>query len=190
MIKFSIFLSLLTITSSMSIFIEKDIQKKIVRNDEFDIECYVLVNEETSFDYDKVYYWFKAGEIHNSQSGVGGELLHDRYIKYYRSKQLAEKGLFYYGLKDGVWKTWYENGQLKKMINWSKGKKKGVLVSYDSIGNELEKGKYKNDLKTGKWINNKKGDTIVYKKGEISIPEIKPIKKSFFQRLFRKKVKN
>lgn len=166
-----------------------DLQKKIFRNGEFDVECYVSLKKIKSFDEDKLYYWFKSGEIHESKYGVGGFVLHNEYSKFYASNQLAEQGMFSFGLKDGVWKTWYKNGQLKEVIGWSKGRKNGDYVSYDSEGNEIEKGRFRSNLKTGDWINLKTKDTITFKKGTLFIEENQPKKDNFFKRLFKKKDK-
>jgi len=167
-----------------------DVQKKTIRNGAFDIDCYVLIEDsKVACDIDKTYYWFKAGEIHTSQSSAGGKLLHDRYVKYFRSNQMAENGSFHYGLKDGTWKTWYKNGQLKTFVEWHKGAKNGKYTTFDDLGNELEKGKYKNNVKSGQWINVKEKDTLVYKKGTIFLPEENTKEKKGFKRLFKKKSK-
>ena len=144
-----------------------DLQKKIIRSNDFDIACYVSLKKITSFDDDKIYYWFKSGEIHHSVSSIGGFALHSSYIKHYKSNQLAEQGEFDYGLKNGIWKEWYENGQIKQTIEWRKGLKSGASISYDTIGSPIEKGIYRNNKKAGTSINLKMKDTIRYKKGEL-----------------------
>ena len=181
-----LFFSILFIVSPFN-----DVQKKNIRSGEYDIECYVLIEDEkTDIDINKTYYWFKGGEIHYSQSKAGGKLLHKTYSQYYRSNQLAESGAFHYGLKDGTWKTWFENGKLKEEIEWGKGVKSGDYISYDEKGTVVLKGHYKNNIKSGKWINAKTKDTTIFKKGEKYIPEAKGVKnkkESFFKRLFKKK---
>lgn len=132
---------------------------------------------------DKTYYWFKSGEIHHSLSNIGGYVLHNSYIKYYRSNQLAEKGVFHYGLKTGVWEGWHENGQLKFKEYWNNGYKDGEFMAYDVDGHLELKGTYRNNLKVGYWVNYKTKDTLYYKKN-IEFEE-KP--KNLLQRLLRKK---
>ncbi len=164
---------------------DEDLQKKVIRTQDFDIECYVSLKKQSSFNANKMYYWFKSGEIHSSVASAGGFVLHSDYTKYYRSNQLAEKGSFNYGLKNGLWKDWYTNGQLKQIVGWKNGVKNGKFATYDSIGNATQKGAYNNNIKTGAWIDLKTNDTIVYKKGEVFNPETE--KESFFKRLFKKK---
>lgn len=164
---------------------------------------------------DKEYFWFKGGMIHAAQSGIAGELLHDKFVKFYHSNQLAEQGQFKFGLKNGQWKSWYENGNLSSVSQWKAGFKNGEFVVFGNDGAIVEKGNYKNNLKTGKWINYEKKDTLLYSKGQILTPKVKPQKikavkekktvkpketikpkepvkkaeqkESFFKRLFRKK---
>jgi len=165
---------------------KSDIQKKIIRQGSFDIEFFVSLKDSHSFDLDKTYFWYKSGEIHQSVSGSGGLLLHSEFKKHYRSNQLAETGTFNYGLKHGIWKKWNENGKIKLIEEWKKGQRNGIYIGFDSIGNRLYKGYYKNNYKSGDWIDYKKKDTISYNKGDIKVDD--PNKKeSFFKRLFKKK---
>ncbi len=166
---------------------DNEVQKKVLRSGQYDIECYVSLKEGPSFKEDKLYHWFKSGEIHTSRYGAGGPVLHKTYSKFHKSNQLVEQGDFFYGLKDGVWKTWSRDGQLKKTLEWHKGEKSGDFVSYDSSGNIIEKGRFRKNQKIGTWVNLKTKDTIVYKKGEVFVKEEKPKKEGFFKRLFKKK---
>lgn len=154
--------------------------------------------------------------IHNTQSGMAGELLNDKFVKMYHSNQLAEQGLFKKGLKVGSWKTWHKNGLIETTQKWSNGIKSGNFHHYNENGELIEKGKYKNDKKNGPWIDFIKKDTIVYKNGSVFIKKVKLSKeektkkkeekqksktvkpkvqkdskpegeKSFFKRLFNKK---
>lgn len=143
-----------------------DLQKRIVRQDGFDIECYIAMKELNSFKTNKTYYWYKAGEIHHSQSNIGGSVLHDSYTKYYRSNQLAEKGDFNFGLKTGIWKSWHENGQLKEKEYWDNGYRVGTYYGYDVNGDLILKGNYRKSKKVGRWINYATKDTLFYKKGK------------------------
>lgn len=171
---------------SGSTFLNKNLQKKIIRSGDYNIECYVSLKEKKVFNDHKVYYWFKSGEIHTSMASVGGKVLHSKYSKFYRSNQLAEQGAFDYGLKNGLWKNWREDGTLKEIVEWKRGLLDGEFTSFDSFGNPLEKGNYKRNLKTGTWVNLKTKDTITYDKGTLLTKE-KEGKKSFLKRLFKKK---
>jgi hypothetical protein len=167
--------------------ITSDLQKKFIRNGDYDIECYVSLKNIKYHEDNKMYYWFKANEIHKSLSSSGGFVLHDSYKMFYRTNQLAEEGTFVYGLKDGVWKDWHENGNLRTEASWKNGFKNGKYTSYDIFGNLESKGTYRNDLKTGRWINYKTKDTVNFKKNEIVVKKPDDGKDSFFKRLFTKR---
>lgn len=160
-----------------------DVQKRSIRENGFDVECYIAVKKLRSFDDDKTYYWFKSGGVHQSTANAAGNVLHDAYLKYYRSNQLAEKGTFSYGLKTGVWKSWFENGQLRLQESWTNGYLDGEIINYDSNGNLVLKGKYRNNARVGQWINYRTKDTSYYKK-DIQFEE-KP--QNLIQRVLRKK---
>lgn len=164
-----------------------EVQKKVLRNGDYDIECYVSLKEGPSFKEDKLYHWYKSGEIHTSRYGAGGSVLHKTYSKFYKTNQLVEQGEFFYGLKNGIWKTWFGSGQLKETTEWYKGERTGHYVSYDSLGTVIEKGRFKKNRRTGTWVNLQTKDTIVYKKGDVFVKEEKPKKEGFFKRLFKQK---
>jgi antitoxin component YwqK of YwqJK toxin-antitoxin module len=91
----------------------------------------------------KIYYWFKGGAIHNSESGMAGNLLDGEFLKMYHSNQLAEQGKFENGLKVGLWKTWHSNGVIETTQYWKDGYRSGDFYHYDSTGEMLEKGNLK-----------------------------------------------
>lgn len=149
-------------------------QKKKITDVNFRYEFYTSV-KAIEPKADRMYYWFKAGAIHNSEDDVTGELLHDVYIKYYLDNQLAEKGSFEYGQKKGSWKTWHQNGMLDTQQYWQEGRRHGNYYSYDTKGNLLEKGNYRKGKKNGRWINYFLKDTVQYKN---DLPLIKKVKKT------------
>jgi antitoxin component YwqK of YwqJK toxin-antitoxin module len=124
----------------------------------------------------KIYYWFKGGLIHNTQSGMTGELLQDKFVKMYHSNQLAEQGTFKKGLKTGLWKTWYPSGVLETTQKWSNGLQTGTFFRFNENGLVIEKGNFKKGKKHGVWIDYIKKDTVVYKRGVVFVKEIKPSK--------------
>ena len=71
------------------------------------------------------YYWYNANTIHSTQGGFSGTLLNGQYTEYFLNKNLKEQGIFKKGLKNGVWKSWNEDGTLSQGITW----KNGLVVS-------------------------------------------------------------
>ncbi|WP_330443309.1 toxin-antitoxin system YwqK family antitoxin [Flavobacterium sp. C4GT6] len=170
--------------------------KKKISDPDFRYEFYTT-DKVVKPESDRHYYWFKGGRIHSSEYGTGGELLHDEFFKYYHSNQLAEAGKFKNGIKEGYWKSWFENGTLQSKAYWNDGQLDGSYYAYDETGNLVEEGRYKNNKKHGRWINYIKGDTLKYKRGELVVKKVKAKdtltngnkKPGFFKRLFSKKDK-
>lgn len=129
----------------------------------------------------KTYFWFKGGAIHNTQGGIAGTVLNDKFVKMYHSNQLAEQGEFENGLKVGLWTTWHPNGTIQTTQNWKKGVRNGIYYRYGLQGGLAEEGKYKKDKKHGKWIDYEKKDTIVYKRGLAVIKKSKISKAEKFK---------
>lgn len=173
-----VFITCLSVTS--------DIQKKIIRQDGFDIEFYVYLNTLNKTKEGRNYFWFKSGEIHHSISTPGGLVLHTEFNKYYRSKQLAENGNFEYGLKTGAWRNWHENGNLKTVTDWKDGLKHGQFLLYDEAGTLIQSGTYNKNIKTEYWINYQTQDTLYFKKD--SVYSEKPRSKTglFLKSIFKK----
>nr|WP_321234610.1 hypothetical protein [uncultured Psychroserpens sp.] len=179
--------ALILIVATLFMSVTSDVQRKYIRSGDYDIVCHVSLKAIKNYTEGIEYYWFKSGEIHNSVSQSGGFLLHDSYEKFYRSKQLAEKGNFDYGLKDDEWRTWYENGNIATITKWRNGQKNGMFLEYDSNGTLVLSGYYSKNEKAKTWINHRLKDTV-YFKGD-STYTVKPKSKinGFFSRVFKKR---
>jgi len=116
--------------------------------DEFKCDFYVDLNSTTRLHKDTVqYFWFKSQAIHVTQGGSDGKLLDGPFSKFYHSGQLAEKGVFRQGLKQGEWKAWYESGKLKSVYSYRSGMAKGRYFLYNDNGELIESGKIKNGVR-------------------------------------------
>lgn len=176
---------------------------KRISDKEFRYEFYTI-KKEVNPEKNKTYYWFKGGQIHKSEFGFSGELLHDEFKKYYLNNQIAENGFLKKGLKKGIWKTWFTNGKIQTVSNWRDGILRGKYFEFNVEGNLVSSGKFYNGQKHGKWINHNSKDTLNYKNGNIcTIVKKKESKKtnidkrtsiptqksSWFKKLFSKKEK-
>lgn len=121
------------------------------------------VNSKTNGN--KIYYWFRDNKIMSTQGGYNGSLLHGFYSVTYRNNQLKESGKFKWGLKDGKWTEWNEDGYIKKIVFWSKGFRHGKTINYNDKGDII--------------------DVVVYNRGQkidfeqLSKKEKKKLNKSF-----------
>lgn len=96
-----------------------------------------------NFDQDKFYFWYKAQVVKQTQGAASGQLLHGLYEVFYSNKQLAEKGRFRKGLKQGEWLYWREDGTLIRSEHWSHGKMVGTLQLFNEKGELVEEKKMK-----------------------------------------------
>jgi hypothetical protein len=153
----------------------------------YDYRFIVLAVSDEKPLLEKTYTWYMKNSIQVTQGNYSGKLLHGTYSKYYsKTNQLAEKGVYQYGLKEGIWYEWNRNGKLSSNTTYKKGVKKGEAIFYDSSGNIIEKCSFKNDKKHGKsysYVNGVKQKPVKYKNG--AIKEKKPL----FGR-FKKKTKD
>lgn len=151
---------------------ETDVRSVPVKIDNCDAKIQVLNIEKKIKNINEklTYYWFKNNEIHMTQGGIGGKLLHGSFISYYGNKNLKEQGFFNYGLKNGKWTEWYENNKIKSVSSWKNGLLDGKCTDYDADGIMVQQTSYKNGLLHGNLIVYK-NDTIIsttkYNKGKV-----------------------
>lgn len=95
-----------------------------------------ILNTDKSikFDDNLVYYWYSTDKINTNRGGIGGKPLHGIYYVSSKSGSLLVQGKFDLGLKDGIWKYWYINGELKKVETWKNGKLNGSQINYSRSG--------------------------------------------------------
>lgn len=162
--------------------------------------CVDIIEKKVKEKKENTYYWYSANGIHTSVGGYEGKLLQSEYSALYLDNNLAEKGFFKDGLKDGEWKKWYPNGKLMETVTYKNGQKDGLLKSYAEDGSLKSEENYKKDVLSGSvrtFENNKLVSEKKFKKGveivkeekekkDNSIYEEKP-KKKFS--LFKKKDK-
>lgn len=159
-----------------SLLFAQDYGRKKIGDKNFRYEFYTS-DAVPAFRSGVMYYWFKGGAIHQSESSFSGQVLDGKFEKFFLNTQLAEQGLFKLGLKHGLWYSWHQNGKLAEEATWRSGIKRGEYKSFDENGFLIESGKYRKGKKHGRWINWIKKDTIVYNRGVIIPKKIKQPKK-------------
>jgi antitoxin component YwqK of YwqJK toxin-antitoxin module len=91
----------------------------------------IPVNSEPDLYNDRFYFWYSSNRIHSTQGGYSGRLLNGNYKEFYPGKALKEEGYFKEGLKDGIWKSWNEYGNLVEQYTWKKGLLSGKFIRCD-----------------------------------------------------------
>jgi antitoxin component YwqK of YwqJK toxin-antitoxin module len=89
------------------------------------------------------------------------DIKHGPCSKYYSSNGVVrEESNYFYGKKDGEYKSYYSNGQLSAEGSYKDGKKSGAWITYNkSSGEKKSEGSFLNNNKDGLWITyNNKGE--------------------------------
>lgn len=122
---------------------------------------------------DRMYYAVKGNTVNSAKGGYTGHLLHGKYSSYYYgSKQPKSKGLYHKGLRKDIWIWWFENGEIRKIIPYKKGRIHGICCYFDSSGNKNGEAEYKHGRLHGDSVQTTGDTTIfqIYKKGLLQDP--------------------
>jgi antitoxin component YwqK of YwqJK toxin-antitoxin module len=77
----------------------------------------------------------------------------DGFKTYYLiTEKKHNAGIIKDGKPNGLWTSWYANGQINKKLIFKDGKKDGVCESWYENGKKNAEGQFKNDLREGDWI--------------------------------------
>tara|TARA_B100001287_G_scaffold260226_1_gene248113 strand:+ start:10050 stop:10751 length:702 start_codon:yes stop_codon:yes gene_type:complete len=100
--------------------------------------------------------YLNTGDLLNIYNYKLGNMDGPQYMYYPENKETKKVPLmeeFYCvgGIKDGIWKQYYELGSIKAKGQYSNGLKQGKFEYYFSNGNIDKKGRYVNDKKHGLW---------------------------------------
>lgn len=121
----------------------------IISTQDSTIRANVLIKEEKLVVNDrKNYHWHNKGQININKGGYSGELLHGEYLVFDKQKRMITQGTFEYGLLDGKWKYWYQNGNLKSVQTYQNGILHGEQMIYDNEGTLVTY----NNFKDGKLV--------------------------------------
>ena len=94
---------------------------RIAEDDKTILAEIIPVNSNPKAKAHLFYFWYSANLIHVTQGGFSGKLLNGSYSEFYLNKNLAEQGAFKKGLKNGIWKSWNEDGTLNQVTRWKDG---------------------------------------------------------------------
>ncbi|MBZ0243678.1 MAG: hypothetical protein K8F24_10720 [Bacteroidales bacterium] len=71
--------------------------------------------------------------------------------QYYPGGQLKMEGSFENTLREGEWKSWYEDGTLWSSGSFKAGKRHGIGIVYHPNGTKSIEGTYEEGRRTGLW---------------------------------------
>lgn len=73
-------------------------------------------------------------------------------IKYHKNGVIEMRGMMKEGKRDGLWKSFYENGSPWSETTFKDGKKNGKTTTWYDNEKKRYEGFYTNDAESGKWI--------------------------------------
>lgn len=73
------------------------------------------------------------------------------YIKHYKNGVIEMRGMMKEGKREGLWKSWYENGSPWSETTFEKGIKNGRTSTWYENEKKRYDGFYTNDMESGKW---------------------------------------
>lgn len=82
---------------------------------------------------------------------IDGEPEAIREIQYHSNGVKSLEGPLLNGERNGLWQSWYEDGNLWSEGNFEKGKRQGKAVVYHPNGRKMLEGQYTDDQRTGLW---------------------------------------
>ena len=114
------------------------------------------------------YFGYNSGEVQPLKYVYIGKLRNGKkegeWVSYFHSNGKKKYEWNYKdGERDGLWTSWYENGQ-KYERNLNDGKRDGLTTEWYSNGTKKYEGKYKDGKEVGKWT---------YYYGDGTIKEVK-----------------
>jgi len=136
----------------------------------FEFSCLPTVKPGVIPQDDLYYYWYDGKAIHETKGSYAGWLFDGYFKELNKSGRIIKQGCFRNGLKNGIWKEWWENGSLGSVYEWDNGIKEGELINYDSYGNILNAETYKNGQLNGPALYYQEDSLIIekiYKKGAL-----------------------
>lgn len=107
----------------------------VISHEDSTTRANILIRPQTfKLDESLHYAWYNKGKINSNMGGYAGDLLQGDFLVFDKEKKLITQGMYVLGLKDGVWKYWYPNGNLRKVETWSQGRKHGIQKLFDIDG--------------------------------------------------------
>ena len=132
------------------------------------------------------YFWHRNGQLRSTKGDYSGNILHGHSQEFDKSGRMLGKGTYYYGTKDGEWKTWNRNGEIIRLEKWDKGFL-NQRISYDLSKCTIENFK-KNQLDGRRIVlNNNRKESVEHFRNGIKVIEKKRTLKSFLPHKKQKK---
>lgn len=94
----------------------------------------------------RTYMSYRRDSIFATQGAVVGRPLHGLYRSYYPNQGLKAQGYYRYGLRDGEWREWDEQGVLGRISQWKQGVENGQYAEFNDAGEVTVQGRKRDGL--------------------------------------------
>ena len=116
------------------------------------VSLYDLVEREDLYYEKFTDVPFNGKVTGNPQGLIKNGVKEGVWVTYRDDGQLEQKGNYKNGIAEGAWVSYWENGQLSHKENYKNGKAEGAWIGYYENGQLSYKGNYKNGVKEGAWV--------------------------------------
>jgi antitoxin component YwqK of YwqJK toxin-antitoxin module len=90
------------------------------------------------------YFTFKDNKDSIVQNG--------EQVLYHKNGVIEMRGMMKNGRREGLWKSWYENGLPWSETTFKDGIKNGKTATWYDNGNKRYEGFFKDDKESGRWV--------------------------------------
>ncbi|MDR1172249.1 MAG: toxin-antitoxin system YwqK family antitoxin [Bacteroidales bacterium] len=134
-----------------------------------------------------LYYSYYTKAVSHRAEYMAGKH-HGKEQSFYPNGKVAEETIWENDLKNGPWKQFFENGQLKSTCTYVNDKLDGLFTTYFLDGTKEIEGLYRNDTPDGEWKRyDEKGkpvSTVKYANGTITnMDELEAAEQAFFKKV-------
>lgn len=106
--------------------------------------------------------WYPDGKLKSQMTHQGNNIF---YQDWYHNGVLDREGKVIYSRKEGLWKLYHDNGNIKQEINYKCSMMHGHYIEYSFEGEKIAEGEYILGGRHGKWLEN--GKIVNYKHNKI-----------------------
>jgi len=98
------------------------------------------------------YYWYFSDQVNANKGGYHGNMLHGTYTVFDKEKHMITQGQFNKGLKNGLWRSWYPDGNKKNTVFWKDGLLDGKAVYFNPDGTVYMSIEYRYGKRNGEQV--------------------------------------
>jgi antitoxin component YwqK of YwqJK toxin-antitoxin module len=133
-----------------------------------------------------IYYSYRGQTVSHRVEYAAGKH-HGKEQSFYPNGNVAEETVWENGVKNGMWKQFFENGQIKSTCAYAAGKLEGRFAAYFPDGAKEIEGVYRNGVPDGEWkhfdAKGKPVSIIIYAAGKIlNMDELEAAEQEFFKK--------